>query len=312
MCMAVALSACSREPATSAESTAHTSVPLQDPSEDNELNILLLGNSYSYYWPDELWGMMNAAGYENVTICNIYYGGCTFEKHWTWHTADVANYQFITNDASGRHTEDNWNLDRCISRKNWDVISLQQSNGYMYNGGEDAQLASMEPYLGNLMDLLKSRFPDATYYWLQSWAHDVGYGVDDIPHQQQITEAFGNVARKICQQYNLINVPCGDAWGLIRQDPLILEGGKSLTTRIKGDDPMYDDLTHDGDHGGGQYLNACVWFEVLTRKSCIGNAFRPQYTYKEQDYSLSEEKIALLQNAAHTAVANYHGEDYAK
>ena len=310
--MAIALCACGQELAAPAESTADASAPAQDPSLDDELNILLLGNSYSYYWPDELWGMMDAAGYENVTICNIYYSGCTFEKHWTWHVANISNYRFITNDAAGRRSVEQWDLDRCLDYKNWDLISLQQSNGYMYNGGEVAQLASMEPYLGNLTDLLKSRFPQATYYWLQSWAHDVGYGVDNIPHQQQITEAFGNVARKICDQYGFINVPCGDAWGLIRQDPLILEGGKSLTTRIKGDDPMYDDLTHDGDHGGGQYLNACVWFEVLTQKSCIGNTFRPDYKLDDVEYPLGEEKIALLQNAAHTAVANFYGEDYVK
>ena len=30
----------------------------EDPGEDEELNILLIGNSYSYYWCDELYGML--------------------------------------------------------------------------------------------------------------------------------------------------------------------------------------------------------------------------------------------------------------
>jgi hypothetical protein len=47
--------------------------------------------------------------------------------------------------------------------------------------------------------------------------------------------------------------------------------------------------------GGGQYLNACVWFEVITGKSCVGNSFRP-------DYALSAEKVEVLQQAAHQAV----------
>jgi hypothetical protein len=58
--------------------------------------------------------------------------------------------------------------------------------------------------------------------------------------------------------------------------------------------------------GGGQYLNACIWFEVLSGKSCIGNTWRPS------DYRLSEEKIAGLQLAAHQAVAEMYGADYAK
>jgi hypothetical protein len=52
------------------------------------------------------------------------------------------------------------------------------------------------------------------------------------------------------------------------------------------------DNQHDGDIGGGQYLSACVWFEVITGKNCIGNLFRP-------GYPLPEEKILTLQQAAH-------------
>ena len=63
----------------------------------------------------------------------------------------------------------------------------------------------------------------------------------------------------------------------------------------------FGDGYHDGDIGGGQYLNACVWFETLTGKSCVGNAYRPA------DYDLSEEKIAVLQQSAHEAVTTVYG-----
>ena len=78
----------------------------------------------------------------------------------------------------------------------------------------------------------------------------------------------------------------------------------TLCSRIKKGG-FIDDFTHDGDIGGGQYLNACVWFETLTGKSCIGNAFRPKYTYNEKEITLSEEKIRILQNAAHEAVKEH-------
>ena len=55
------------------------------------------------------------------------------------------------------------------------------------------------------------------------------------------------------------------------------------------------DNYHDGDTGGGQFLNACVWFEILTGKSCVDNTFKPSY-------SLSETKRAALKSAAHQAV----------
>ena len=59
---------------------------------------------------------------------------------------------------------------------------------------------------------------------------------------------------------------------------------------------------HYGDIGGGQYLNACVWFEILTGKSCIGNPYRPLYM-DDPELSPSEELVLMLQKAAHEAVA---------
>ena len=56
------------------------------------------------------------------------------------------------------------------------------------------------------------------------------------------------------------------------------------------------DYYHDGDIGGGQYLNACVWFEVITGQSCVGNTYRPDYVL---DTDITYE---ALQQAAHQAV----------
>jgi hypothetical protein len=56
--------------------------------------------------------------------------------------------------------------------------------------------------------------------------------------------------------------------------------------------------------GGGQYLNACVWFEVLTKQSCMGNPFVPSY-YCQDDgktYTLTDKQLYALQKAATTAV----------
>ena len=301
-----------------AETTAATKNPLDNPrhpANDDQLNLLFIGNSYSYYWPDELWGLLTAAGYENVTVCNVYYSGCTFQQHWEWYEKGEANYRFCVSDNNGENEYSGYDLHTCLYFRNWDVISFQQSGKYIYGRREDPMTdfrESIEPYLTNLYDLAHKAFPYATYYWLQSWAHELGNGVHTLEQQAYVTEVHRTVGKEVCDKYGFINVPCGDAWELVRHDPIIKADGKTLTTRIRNDDPMYDDLTHDGDHGGGQYLNACVWFEVLTGKSVIGNTFRPTYVLYDTEYPLSEEKISLLQNAAHTAVANFYGEDYAK
>ena len=86
-------------------------------------------------------------------------------------------------------------------------------------------------------------------------------------------------------------IPGGDAWQIARANPWV------------GDVMCKEDMYHDGDVGGGQYLNACVWFEVFFGESCVGNTWRPAY-------ELSEDKITALQQAAHEAVVAVYGEAY--
>lgn len=79
------------------------------------------------------------------------------------------------------------------------------------------------------------------------------------------------------------------------------EAHKALLEHIRGRIPnakLYYQEIWSYDIGGGQYLNACVWFETLSGLSCLGNTFRP-------DYELSETLIEVLQQAAHEAVAQY-------
>jgi hypothetical protein len=86
-------------------------------------------------------------------------------------------------------------------------------------------------------------------------------------------------------------MPSGDAWQHARSDSRV------------GDILCKTDLYHDGE-SGGQYLNACVWFEVLTKKSCVGNPFSPD------SYHLDNTIRQGLQEAAHRAVTETYGENY--
>lgn len=281
---------------------------LEDPKEDGKLNILLIGNSYSYYWCDELYGMLAAAGYEDAKVYNVYYSGCKFVQHWNWLVNKENNYQLFCNDKNGRRKYDGVGMDYCLNRQNWDIISFQQSGSYVYgeNGSEENLRNSIGEHLPLLYKYVHDRFPLAQYYWLQSWVHEIGdgsKGLQTLEQQKTITAWHRNVAKEVCPKYGFTRVPCGDAWEAVRHDPLIKKNGYTLTTRVqKG--KQIDDLSHDGDMGGGQYLNACVWFEKILGQSCVGNTFRPKYELDGKDVSLSEEKIALLQNAAHHAVLN--------
>lgn len=263
------------------------------PAGDDVIDVLMVGNSFSYYYTDELWGIANAAGIK-MNVCNIYYSGCSLEKHWKLWQDNEYVYRLRVYNEDGRRVWQHFNMELCLFWENWDVITLQESSKWIRKGGLESARTHAEPYMGNLVQALQERFPETPLYYHQLWAYQVGYNrsnfsISNTQEQTAYYEAIRNLSTELCDKYDLPRIPCGDAWQIARQDPLI---GDTLCGR-KG--TMHGDYYHDGDIGGGQYLNACVWFEMITGQSCIGNTYRPSY-------DLSEEKILALQRAAHQAV----------
>ena len=114
-----------------------------------------------------------------------------------------------------------------------------------------------------------------------------------------------DVSRTVAERNDADLIPAGDAWMyLIENNPDV---GNNLSRSLKKDRPQ-GDYKHDGDIGGGMYLNACVWYEVLTKKSCVGHTWRPDES--KVGYTLPEELIPVLQEAAHKAVLDHYRADY--
>lgn len=265
-----------------------------DPAEDDTMNILMVGNSFCFYFTDELYGMLTQAGIK-AKVYNVYYSGCKLEQHWTWWKNREANYDLICNDERGRTKMEGVDLLTCLSAENWDVITLQEGSSKMRRGDPATELAASKLYRQELYGLFSEQFPKTALYWQQTWAYQVGFNRDgyvvDAAEQAAYHERQRTYALGVCEENGVTRIPSGDAWKIVRDG-----GYDNLCARLAKDNGL-GDFYHDGDIGGGQYLNACVWFEVLTGQSCVGNAFRP-------DYELSEDLITTFQNAAHQAVEN--------
>ncbi|MBE6713299.1 MAG: DUF4886 domain-containing protein [Ruminococcaceae bacterium] len=286
------------KPAKKEETVEETIMQESNPAEDDVINVLMIGNSFCYYYVEELYGIAKAAGV-NMKVCNVYYSGCKLVQHWTWWKQDESHYQYFETDGSGRSKiADPTNLRYCLSRENWDVISFQQ--GVISQKGDlQASKDAYYKYLTPLYEYVKGQFPQSNFYWHQTWSYQVGYDrngyqMKDAQQQAQTAKWSEEFAIAVCQDYPMTRIPCGTAWQYARNDSRV---GDVLCNRGKKSDNY-----HDGDEGGGQYLNACVWFETITGQNCIGNTWRPT------TYSLSETKIAALQQAAHRAVAESRGE----
>jgi hypothetical protein len=149
-----------------------------------------------------------------------------------------------------------------------------------------------------MLNFLKGPAEVSTYE--KGFIKDTG-SIETEAQQTNQYQVIQKASTDIAKENGVPMIPCGDAWQIARANPTIGDTLCIGTEKGNGAGDHY----HDGQEGGGQYLNACVWFEMLTGKSCIGNTWRPSY-------KLSEEKVAVLQNAAHEAVAAIHGADFAK
>ena len=272
-----------------------------DPAEDDTINILMIGNSFCYYYVEELYGLAKAAGIK-MRVCNVYQSGCKVEQHYTWWKNNEANYFYYTTDENGRKEVKNTNLEYCLSQHNWDVISLQDATTVLLKNNITPQnhLTNTTAYLDALWGYIKEQFPMSRHLWQACWSYQIGYDLGgyamlDSQNQAlmcQLGQEYGDL---VCKAYNLEKVNTGDAWQLVRQGGYDNLCARTAVENGKGD------YYHDGDIGGGQYLNACVWFEIITGQSCVGNTYRPDYTL---DANITYE---ALQEAAHKAVQSLKG-----
>jgi hypothetical protein len=279
----------------------------EDPADDGIINVLLIGNSFCTYFPDELASLAENAGID-MKVYSVYYSGCKLSQHYDWFRGDIQNYTlYRCHGTKAREAVgSNISLKTCLQQENWDVISLQQHFRTGTAMSYESSLSTCNPYAQLLYKMLKTNFPMAKLYWHETWSYQIGYGRDDGPidtveKQTTMYETIKKVSERIVEVNKVTLTPCGDAWQLARNHPDVGDVLCKNPAKNGGKGDYY----HDGDTGGGQFLNACVWFEMITQKSCLDNPFTPSY-------ELSDAKIAALKECAHKAVAARYGEDFAK
>ena len=267
------------------------------PAEDNTINVLMIGNSFCYYYVEEMYGLAKAAGLD-MRVCNVYYSGCTMTMHYNWWVNGEANYQFFETYDNGRVGVSNKTLEWCLAQYDWDFISLHEY-GIHKTGTVEEHWEAIKTYRDTLLPYLKEQFPNATVCWQQTWGYQPGYkrsdydltGDNALEVQAKIAQEQRWLSQQMVAAYDLQLIPSGEAWAIVRSEYAY----DNLCERMNVNGGL-GDYYHEGDTGGGQYLNACVWFEVLTGQSCIGNTYVPDYKLN------SDITYAELQQAAHQAV----------
>lgn len=278
----------------------------EDPAADDTLYILTAAASNSYYFLDELYGVLEAAGVK-AKVCTLMRSSTGINLfHKFWKNGENV-FQVIIHDENGKTVMENMGLDLALELYNWDIFNMQEGTAphrtmTPQQAADERQLAHTE-----LIAHLREKMPLTKLYYQQIWSYDIGfdrfnYQMTSKEQQLKFSASIREYTNIVCRDFDLLTIPCGRAWDIAREDPIV--GNMCARLSVNNGE---GDYYHDGDIGGGQLLNGYVWFETLTGQSCIGNTFRPQYTKDGITHTLSEELIAVLQQAAHQAVAEMRG-----
>jgi hypothetical protein len=275
------------------------------------VRLVTIGNSFSGNATRFLGDLAKAGGHVLVHQ-PMAIGGASMEVHWTKIQANEKDPK----DPAGLYGTKS--LSAVLKTDDWDVVTIQQASIKSHD------VETYRPFAAQLQEYVKRHAPKAELLLHQTWA----YRCDD-PRFAARTPAVEPSTREamyaglsaayatIAKELGVRRIPVGDAFHLADGDPRWGYTPDSKFDRSSAVAPALPDQTHslhvgykwstskdgkpsitmDGHHANaaGEYLGACVWYEVLFKESAVGNAFVPK--------DLKPEDAKVLQEVAHRAVA---------
>lgn len=276
------------------------------------VRLLTIGNSFSANATHYLADLATAGGHKLIHR-PIVVGGASLQLH----AEKAQQFEADSTGKSGLYKNER-SLKQEVRLELWDFVTIQQASIKSHD------LKTYQPYAGWLRDYVKKYAPQATLLVHETWA----YRRDD----PRFTKPSGKPGEPVTQEamYRALNsayttvatdlgarrIPVGTAFFLADTDP---KWGFQPDTKFDVKSavaPALPDQTHslhvgwkwmtpkngppklamDGHHASlaGEYLGACVFYEVVFGQSTVGNTFIPS--------GLDREYAQFLQQTAHTAV----------
>lgn len=290
----------------------YPTVHAEEAAKGKTVRLLTVGNSFSHNATHYLGDLAKADG-DTLVLREDIVGGASMELHWSKAQAFEKNPK----DKLGRYSNGKSLKEELLSDR-WDVVTIQQASILSHN------IETYRPFANQLKGYIKTHAPDATLMLHKTWE----YRVDDPRFsvkepktgepktQEEMYQGLTNAYATIAKELGVTLIPVGDAFHVANRDPQW--GFKVSTTPFdsKTAKPgQLPDQTHslnvgynwktvkgktqigmDGHHANmaGEYLGACVWYEVLFGKSVENNSFVPK--------GLDAEYAKFLRATAHRVV----------
>ena len=248
-------------------------------TEDKSLKILSIGNSFSVDSQQYLYQIAENLGYEDITLGNLYIGGCSLATHLSNAQNDSASYTYYTNTSGEWITTNSYKISTAVQSEDWDYITFQQASP---NSGQ----ADTYDDLDKLIDIVEPMSPDSKLVWHMTWAYQ----------QDSTHTGFANYNNNQIIMYNSIINSVQNKIKTNDKIDIILPVGTAIQNARTSS--LGDTLTRDGYHmsyNEGRYIAGVSFLRSLTGININS------LTYKPSDVSEQVRKIAIESaNNAHS------------
>ena len=279
--------------------------------EAKTVKLLTIGNSFSANATHYLGDLAKAGGHTLVHQ-PLVIGGASFQVH----AEKAQKHEADPKDKAGLYTSGR-GLKENLELQKWDYVTIQQASIKSHD------FATYQPSAGWLRDYVTKHAPQAKLLVHETWE----YRKDDSRFtkpsdkpgepktQEEMYTGLRSAYDKIAAEFNASIIPTGDAFHLADTDAKWAYQTDTTFDPKTARQPALPNQAHslhvgwqwkkkdgkttlgmDGHHANmaGEYLSACVWYEVLFGESAVGNTFIPQ--------GLDPKDARYLQEAAHRAI----------
>ena len=268
--------------------------------EADRLKVLMIGNSFADDTINYVYEIAKSSGIpeENITVADIYIGGCVLNTHWANAQSNAAAYRFGLEregwfDGS---SYTNWTMEQAIKYTDWDFITFQQGSSASGDAGSFINLQNLMNYVYDIAtdeENNPNANPNVKFVWHQTWAY-----------QQGTTAAhFSKYNYDQMTMYNAI-VSCMKNFVLDKDFVAIIPNGTAIQnarTSLIGDTFSRDEHNHLS-YGAGRYIASMNLVNVLTGKDMSTLTWKP--TDSGFNYSLTETEIKICKESVANAIAN--------
>ncbi|MCQ2454113.1 MAG: DUF4886 domain-containing protein [Clostridia bacterium] len=234
------------------------------------MKVLIIGNSFGTDSARYLNGISRAEKNE-ITIVNLYIGGCSLYRHYRNMLSEAAVYDYEINGIS---TMLKVSLKQGLLLDEWDAVVLQQCSP------KSGEYDTYQPYLHELCAYVRRLCPPARLVLNMTWTFAHGctrFGLTPFETPEEMLPAVINCYEKAAaeERFDLV-IPSGKAMA-------------RLYTHIGAD--VYRDGFH-ANKGRTRYMLGCLWYMTLTGKKLKSDA------YRDFDEEVTEEELLLTRRTA--------------